>query len=179
MLSMKESPLLHNLKGCLRSSNVKDFEKVSPHLALSTPFRGVDGWELAHMRRDVTYCVSWNGVGVSNSKYGACYSISGVNNAKCGEGAFGETSPRWRVSRVALRLSATPTQCHCSLSTQSPSQTASAVWLGARLRFPTPIRPKINREESSSRRSRIREVALTRLRFFQVCPGFRRGCIYT
>ena len=28
--------------------------------------------ELAHMRRDVTYCVSWNGVGVSSSKYGAC-----------------------------------------------------------------------------------------------------------
>ena len=41
---MKQSPLLHNLKSCLRSPNVKDFETVSPHLALSTPFRGVDGW---------------------------------------------------------------------------------------------------------------------------------------
>ena len=37
-----QEPATNGVKS-LRLSNVKDFEKVNPHLALSTLFRGVDG----------------------------------------------------------------------------------------------------------------------------------------
>ena len=70
----------------------------------------------------------------------------------------------WHCACVPLRRSAT---VHCRRSR------------GARLRCPTPIPPKISREESSSRRSRIREVALTRLRFFSGLPRLPPGGICT
>ena len=81
-------------EGLLTFVKRQGFRKGKPAFGVINYISWRRRMELAHMRRDVTYCVSWNVVGVSNSKYGVGYSISGVNNAKCGVGAFVETSPR-------------------------------------------------------------------------------------
>ena len=81
-------------EGLLTFVKCQGFGKGKPAFGVISSISWRRQMELAHMRRDVTYCVSWNGVGVSNSKYGVGYSISGVNNAKCGVGAFWWNEPQ-------------------------------------------------------------------------------------